>query len=73
MNDRQERKLGRDVLETISEIGTCPRDNVRQFLVLKKRLVRRVKAYQIYTGSEKLLHKADYYGFETRRYGSETN
>lgn len=61
----EEKKLGRRVLELVSEIAACPHDNVRRFLVLERNLKRAVKAYREYTGSDFLLGKSPaHYGME---------
>ncbi len=67
-NVRLERKLGRDFLQTVADIMQCPQDNLKQFQVLERRLTRLAKNYQDLTGSEKLLHTPDFYGFEERRH-----
>lgn len=64
INPRIERKLGADILATIADIELTPKDQIKRFLILKKRLKKRIARYTEYTGSEFLLHKPSQYGFE---------
>ena len=64
INERDERKLGRAVLECVMEIKETPHNQMLRFNVLKRRLERVTGAYREATGSEYLLHNANYYGFE---------
>lgn len=66
-----ERKLGAEILETVASIQILPKDQPKAFIVLRKRLEKRVKRYQEYTGSDFLLHKQEDYGFETSHHGTE--
>jgi hypothetical protein len=66
MDINKEKKLGRAILEIVSEISTTPYENVRRFLILDRNLKRAVKAYRDHTGSDYLLGKTPaYYGLET--------
>lgn len=68
--DKQEVKLGRAVLEAITEIQETPKDNVKRFLVVERKLKRAVKAYKAYTGSDYLIGKTTaHYGFVTVQKG----
>lgn len=65
IDTRLERKMGSEVLETVADIQMTPKDNVKRFLVLQKRLKKQVARYQEYTGSEFLLNTSpSHYGYE---------
>ena len=61
---RLERKLGSEILATIADIQITPKDNLKRFLVLKKRLEKQVRRYTELTGSDFLMKdKISEYGY----------
>lgn len=54
INERIARKLGTDIVTTLADITLVPKDNVKRFLVLKKRLAKQIDRYKEYTGRDTL-------------------
>lgn len=63
-HSKTERKLGARILATVAEIQATPKDNVQRFTILRRRLVRYAKAYREFTGSDRLEHPVEHYGFK---------
>lgn len=51
---RLERKMGNEILAIISEMYLLPRDNLTRFHILQKKLDRKIKRFQEYTGRDTL-------------------
>lgn len=62
---KRERKMGADILETVRDIQATPHDNIKRFIILKKKLEKFIKRYQEYTGRDTLDPTVDY-GFEMK-------
>lgn len=60
---REERKLGAHILATVAEIQRTPSDNKKRFTILRKRLEKAVRRYQLLTGKNHLDPEVDY-GYE---------
>lgn len=54
VNPRTERKMGNEILDLISEMYLTPRDNLVRFNVLKKKLDKKIRRFQEYTGRDTL-------------------
>lgn len=60
IDPRRERKMGARILATIAEIQSTPTDNVKRFVLLRKRLEKVVERYKAYTGRDNLDPLVDY-------------
>lgn len=54
INPRIERKMGNEILETMSEIYLLDRSNLKRFKILQHRLDKRIKRFKEYTGRDTL-------------------